>query len=903
MKKLVTAFIAFTLFSLYSIFLLTDYNTAYKNFLANNNVNFAPSSVKEFKLRIFPFPSLYLSKLNYAYGDKGDSLNLEDVELRFSILSLLKLQPQIKAVKVANAKIYAPSIEISFVNHDALISKFLVNSSITDLGSTIEINNILFFDKGNKTGVIIKDFALHNNDKTPSEKGKKRVAFKATIQDTLEAKKDEASNVSAIDTRLIGSMIQHDEAITLQAEIVHQDYEFKLTELYQNFVFSSGKGNYKIKNLPALLSRLTPELQDLSKKIGVGEVVEVNFDMVYAYDALKNRILQLDRLTAISKTINGSGQLNLSTDDKAATTIALKFDKVDLKNLLLAETAISNKKQDNVTNAKFAFADKVAQIALEFGVINLPNDEILRNTRFIAYLQDGKLSIKDFSAKIFPSNSINSDTPLGEFKISGDVTQNAFRSIFDGKTYLKHQNLYSIASLLNLGEVSAENQLMPFIFTSDLKCTLIDFDLQNMLLKTDKAQMLGDFSLTMIADTPRISANLKFSEMDLDKDNYPVLSSVVRYSEDLFKNMQDKSYLNKFIPIRKLSYIGNLDIEFSDLNITGRKFDKVDFLLNIEPNNIRINNVYISAGEEYVLADAKISAADVKPRIELNVNEGLLRVEFLTPGKLLEIRKLLLENYALDKVFVNLDIKLPKLYQNDFLIQNLKFKANNNNILLTIPKLEANLFNGKLIAQGSVLLDPYTWNFVYAINSMSLAELSKALPAGVLDNQGVASINGMFSTNGDNLERMLYNLYTKSSIIAKNTRINNFSVGKLITAIADKNYKVANLNTDLKTILLTGITELDHFSTDFTLSNGVINLKDTKFKNKQFNGVASGKVNIYDFVLSLSSNMDFKVPSNKVGQLYTSSKPVNIGFQVTGSWFQPQKNAEINELIKALQSR
>jgi len=55
---------------------------------------------------------------------------------------------------------------------------------------------------------------------------------------------------------------------------------------------------------------------------------------------------------------------------------------------------------------------------------------------------------------------------------------------------------------------------------------------------------------------------------------------------------------------------------------------------------------------------------------------------------------------------------------------------------------------------------------------LALRDLAGLLPTGILPAEGLFSINGMLTTNGDSLEKQLYNLYLKSSLIVKNTKLN-----------------------------------------------------------------------------------------------------------------------------------
>ena len=115
--------------------------------------------------------------------------------------------------------------------------------------------------------------------------------------------------------------------------------------------------------------------------------------------------------------------------------------------------------------------------------------------------------------------------------------------------------------------------------------------------------------------------------------------------------------------------------------------------------------------------------------------------------------------------------------------------------MFKIPNLKAQLLNGTIEVEGSVLLN---WNLVYALNTIEVAVLSKILPVNWLKSDGSASVYGMITTNGDSLEKLLYNLYTKSLFVAKNVKINNFSIDTFIASKIQPNYDITQFKTEFK---------------------------------------------------------------------------------------------------------
>ena len=77
------------------------------------------------------------------------------------------------------------------------------------------------------------------------------------------------------------------------------------------------------------------------------------------------------------------------------------------------------------------------------------------------------------------------------------------------------------------------------------------------------------------------------------------------------------------------------------------------------------------------------------------------------------------------------------------------------------------------------------------------------MPPGYWKVVGVINANGMWSTNGNSLEEQLYNLYTKSEILAKNITINNFSIDTIVQAVSNPNYDLKkSFKDDLKAAIL-----------------------------------------------------------------------------------------------------
>jgi hypothetical protein len=246
---------------------------------------------------------------------------------------------------------------------------------------------------------------------------------------------------------------------------------------------------------------------------------------------------------------------------------------------------------------------------------------------------------------------------------------------------------------------------------------------------------------------------------------------------------------------------------------------------------------------------------------------------------------------------------LKKIYQDNFSLGRVKFNANNDKNLLNISKLDADLFGGRMQSSGSALLEPYTLNFVYALNSAQVKEIAKLLPKGMLSSGGLFSASGMWSTNGDKLNEQLYNLYTKSNVVTKDITLSSLSIDNLIQEMGVANYDVTAFQSDLKKALLTGETEISDLKTSVQLSKGIFKLPSITFKTKYSAGSGAATFNIYDFNIDSSAIFSFYLAKQKHGRSVVDYAPSKMTVTAKGNLFSPKKESDTKELETILMDR
>ncbi len=837
----------------YVLLMLPDYKQLYQNFYKSIKIDFHPQDLGHLQVKKFPWPVLKVDNLN-----EQEKVELKGLAIHFSFLSILKLKPEVKTVNIQNAKIYLPESVFNLANHEQLIGE-LIQRNVIDVD--VNIDELTIINSTNKHKIVIKNFSLDPDEANSTFAG-------------------ELLNIG----KFAGSFKIETNKVDFKFNLSNPHYILDLNETYQNFVLSGGKAQLKLQNMAHFVNDNLPELSSMWDSNLSFEPVDITFDI-----SMQDESITLSDLKFDSNWLKGSGSLLLNKNSNEPLKLDLRLSQIDLS---------SSKKNNNNNFNKFKssnyFSSFMRGIIAEIVVdqVLLANGKKINDVKFISGTSKDSILVKNFSGKIASG---------GYFAIDGEITHNNFRSLFNGKLNLQHQDINIL--LQTMGIDSFNKTPSPFSLMTDLKCSLIDLYFSNMILKTNDAQLTGIVSAKLIGSTPRFSGFLNFSGLDLDKFNYPVISPLYAYAKSLFQNMKSKDYINKFIPIRTLSYLGNFDITFNDLNIDKFKFDNINLLLAIKDDQIALNNLYLNNGVDYVNLDANLNVKNIKPKLDIKINNAVLPIESISPSTLLALRNNILDNYSLDKINLSWDFNIAKIYNKDFAIEKIKFTGENDNILLLISNFNANFLGGEFKGQGSILLDPYTINFAYALNSLDLSKLSSALPKNMLNVDGAASFNGMFTTNGDSLEKQLYNLYSKSNLVVKDLKLKNISIDNFIENINTVNYDFKQLPNDMKTALLTGETQISSLKGDLELASGITTIKDAKFQTNYSSGIAAGSFNIYDFNINFLSSLTFYTIEKSLGRNYENRNIAKMGIKFTGSIFQPKKVADTTDLMQNLQIR
>ncbi|WP_122036766.1 AsmA family protein [Rickettsia typhi] len=846
------------LFIIFSVLSFMNYNLVTNNFI--NHFGIAREDIRKIKIHKFPLPYLCIDTIK-----EDGKLDLEQIKIHFSLWSLIKFNPKINKIDILDAKFYANANVFNIYNHEELIKNFF-KYKLQNIN--LHITNLSIFNK--------QDYSILNFNNC--------VLKKANALSSHYIFNTTSNNIG----RISGSINKRDDIVDFRLNVDNNDYGSKLSQLYKDFKFTRGTGEYQIKNLASVMYNILPDLKHLLNKFNQTEPVNIKFNIANNEDEIELKDIVIE-----SSLIIGNGFVNIAKNTNITTNVQLNFPKIDLRSLILPNAVV--KFNTFGSNIRFIFADKLLKANVAINEIILSNNEALEKIVFAANLSNGTLNINELSGNIKSG---------GEFRLTGNVTQNAVRSMFDGKLYLKHNDMNSLLNILGFNNLTIQESV-PFILSSDLKLTLIDLFFKNLLLKTDNLNLSGNFSSKFIAQTPRVDATLNISSLDLSGKSYPIISPIIRFTQNLTKDMQSLDYPSKFIPIRTIGYLANLDILIDSVKYNDHVFDKMNLLAKILPATIKISNLDFKTANSCLSTRWHLDTSSVLPSLTVEIKDGYLTTDSFSLSSMLNLRNKLVNEYSLNNAILQFYGTLSTLSQNNFIFRNVKFYLANHNNLLQFNNIEAELLGGKFQGSGNILLEPYSINFVYALNTVDLNKISALMYNIFTWSGGKGSISGSLWTNGNSLKSQLYNLTTKSQFVINNIDVNNFGIDSFIEKINTSDYNVRNLDNDINSSITTGRTNIKDISGDIELQKGIILLKNIKFATQYSSGAASFAVNIYNFDIDSSSVLSFYIPEKlvKLNNLHTNSDKASLAqlnIRMNGSIFEPKKTFDSSELKKIL---
>lgn len=833
-----------------STILYADFRSAYQQIAGTIKVD--PASIKTEDVHIvkFPFPHVKIKHIK-----QEGKIELSEAKIEFSLWSVLTLSPKISAIYVKEAALRLNSDDTNLIHHDQFISE-LIQKDLLSIKTNID--KLTLIESDNDISMVMTNFLL--------KKSGNNYNFSASTNN---------------DQVLKGNFQKNPENIIFNLDSVTENYELSLQEIYKDNKLVTGTASFKNLNLLTPILNLIPNfMAPLSHS---GTLESVNADFIFTSDETNWHI---SSLKLSSDWLQGSGEILISRV-AGKSEVKLVFDKIDLSNL-----SDNNKDQVTIPTNKFAALKYNSSISCLIKQLSLQSEQLHDISL--------KLDIVDSKAKI--ENLTGSFDENHKFQVTGELTSDSLRSAFDGDITISHPDITKFTNMFN-DNTATQTKSLPFTLKSNIAITPVYFSFQNLNLNLEGMNVIGDYSTKFIGQLPRINANIRIDSLDFTKkSSIDSINNIKEWLENSLSGMKQDDYQNKFIPIRKISSIGSYDIIIDNLNYQTHKYNNISFNLETEPSSVAINRLYFNDGKTWFDLNASLSTKALNPVLIIKVNDGVIEHSAFSAQGMLDLRTKILEHLELSKINFLVSGYLAAIKNGDNGLERIIFSFKNEKNLLTFTDLNFDLFSGRLTMAGSVLLEPLTLNFSYALNAANLSKFSDMLPKNLLRLDGLVSTNGVFSTNGDSLEKLLYNLYIKSNLIAKGVVLNNFSIDQFIEKINNENYDSNNLSYDVDKMLLTENTTISDFKSDLLLSKGVIDMTSIAFKTNLTAQTGNLKFNIYDYNIGGDFSIDFYILHKRKFKP-VSYQPLNIQLNLKGDIMNLSRKITTDKMAEVINMR
>ena len=241
----------------------------------------------------------------------------------------------------------------------------------------------------------------------------------------------------------------------------------------------------------------------------------------------------------------------------------------------------------------------------------------------------------------------------------------------------------------------------------------------------------------------------------------------------------------------------------------------------------------------------------------------------------------------------DLTIKAKSITQNMWKLNdaNLAFKLADG--VLTLDDVSAGLFGGHasingVIKSGAGAKDPLSINAQMKADSVNAQELMSAVMgkvsyvlSGTLSKVDV-SVNAM----GSSAANLIQTLGGNGAMNGKDITVTGVDIVALSNAAGGSYKPLDRLGALSKSVGSSNQTKFDTFDSEFTIENGIVNLKKTMFDNTDASMNTTGNVNLPAWTLNLTNKLTMK-----------SNEAEPITFTINGSLDNPAQSGLQNLLL------
>jgi hypothetical protein len=491
--------------------------------------------------------------------------------------------------------------------------------------------------------------------------------------------------------------------------------------------------------------------------------------------------------------------------------------------------------------------------------------------------------------------------------VTGDLSSNKYRSMFEGVGYFNHNDLNLFLNNINLQQFATNAKGVKLALSSDIRFTEIDLQLLNFLAQIDDIIFNAKFTNKNLAKIPYVNWAIEASNIDLEKNKYPFFSIVNNYFNDFLPKKAPSSYEDIVSIITDENYTGHLDLIFNNSKFNqGLKVKDLAASFDFQPLRVDLSSLNYTTESSKASGFGIFSVNNIKPTLEFTIDYEYADFFTRNISDTFDYLLKLGDIYDLKKMAFILNSKIEKITTKDSKLNNVIFNINNDNNIINIVKLSSNYGNANFEINGNAILNPITLNLGYALNSFPAEFITNFSNNLIPLSGGVFSLGGTLYGIGESLNQFIYNLLLSGNFIGKSIAYNNIALDDLVALINKPDYVSNNLNQDIETYFSSGSTVFNEVEGGYDFIKGVISFDELKMNTSSTSNALSLNYNLYNYDINAAFISSFYVFNfmyiNKFNNP-NSSELTSLKLDIGGNLLNMKKSFDFKSLSSILNKR
>lgn len=791
-------------------------------------------TVEDGDITIFPTLALRLKRVSFENG-----IFIDRATIKFGLFSTVT-DPKISSIKIHN--IYTNPNKVGIDNlsyHELLIKLSKLHLSADDI----------YVDRIWDTKVLNRVIA----DKLILNKSGHETNLELELLNGIKL----SNKVTYVDT---------DNRWISNVEIYNDNFDFKMRDEFNEVNILDGEFSSNIINLSKATRDISPYFDFIvNNSISSEESVRISGKIVN-----DKKYLRIEQLNLQGENINASGTYWISSNNTDSDILDITLSQLNIANLISGDQMM--RREDAST---FRLDRAKVRILVAASEIDIFGDKV-KDFKLDSYGDGSSFRILSCNGNIVSG---------GDFVVTGEVTNNRYRPKFDGYITLNHKDINIWLKNQNL-EYLTNNTSTPLYFVSKISVTPLDYEIEDFKVMLSGQTITGSMDLKFIGGKKQLLGSVQFEGLDINNTNIAIIKTSYNYLKSLGQGMFDEIYASKFNVLRSIPIKTTIDINIEDLKVDGWNLDRLSTLVSYDSGLLKVHNFIISDGDKVNFGGyGEILAASVKPQVKLYVTDGSLVLDKFTDEEINSFVEYSEKNINLASIGFISNGYLRNLTIGNLNIQTPYWEVSSENAILNVNSMKFNIFDGPIQSSGNIVFSPVKINLAYGVDGLNIQKLSTYLGNMFPLTSGNISVNGQFSTSGNNYAELLYNLYLNGDFFAKSIGVSNIDLSGTIAKLNSANAGNIKIDALFQQGVTSGSTVFTEAKGSYILDTGILTGKNIVLSAATFNAGAGFAMNFYDSTMDLNSIISF----NPVGGKNYNTMPIKLRLQAKGNINTPDK--------------